>query len=77
MKKSIYAVSDIHGHCAELKKALDEAGFRINDESCLLIVCGDYFDRGVENREVFDFLCSVSNKILIRGNHEDMLEQLL
>jgi len=59
-----------------MKRALDEAGFVANDEGSLLIVCGDCFDRGSENREVFDYLRSVRNKILIRGNHEDMLEVL-
>ena len=77
MKKTIYAVSDIHGYCTELEDALHEAGFVINDDRHLLIVCGDCFDRGEESKEVFDFLNSVKNKILIRGNHEDMLEALL
>ena len=77
MKKTIYAVSDIHGYCTELEDALYEAGFVINDDRHLLIVCGDCFDRGEESREVFDFLESVNNKVLIRGNHEDMLEMLL
>lgn len=77
MKKTIYAVSDIHGCCTELEDALYEAGFVANDEQHLLIVCGDCFDRGEENREVFDFLNSVKNKIMIRGNHEDMLGILL
>lgn len=76
-KKKIFAVSDIHGHCSALKKALEEAGFIANDESCILIVCGDCFDRGSENKEVFDYLNTIQNKIIIRGNHEDMLEMLL
>jgi ASC-1-like (ASCH) protein len=40
-------------------------------------VCGDCFDRGEENREFFDFLNGIRNKIIIRGNHEDMLGQIL
>ena len=77
MKKTIYAISDVHGYCTEMKKALDEAGFRANDDACVLIVCGDCFDRGEENREVFEFLNRIQNKIMIKGNHEDMLGLLL
>ncbi len=77
MKKTIFAVSDIHGHCTELEDALYEAGFVANDDRHLLVVCGDCFDRGDESKEVFDFLNFVKNKILIRGNHEDMLEVFL
>ena len=77
MKKTIYAVSDIHGYCTELEDALFEAGFLINDDRHLLVVCGDCFDRGSESKEVFDFLNSVQNKVIVRGNHEDMLGILL
>ncbi|MBQ8497578.1 MAG: metallophosphoesterase [Clostridia bacterium] len=77
MKKKIFAVSDIHGHDTELKMALDEAGFIPDDEGHLLIVCGDCFDRGNENLRVFEYLNSIQNKILIRGNHEDMLLSVL
>ncbi|MBQ2989547.1 MAG: metallophosphoesterase [Clostridia bacterium] len=77
MNRKIFAVSDIHGCCDALKRSLEEAGFVKNDDGCLLIVIGDCFDRGDENREVFDFLNGIKNKIIIRGNHEDMLEQLL
>ena len=77
MNKKIFAVSDIHGCYGALKRALEQAGFQANDDSCLLIVIGDCFDRGEENREVFEFLKGIKNKIIIRGNHEDMLEQLL
>ena len=77
MKKKIFAVSDIHGCCGALKKSLENAGFVPNDDACLLIVIGDCFDRGAENREVFDFLNSITNKIIVRGNHEDMLGQIL
>lgn len=77
MKKKIFAVSDIHGCCVALKKSLEEAGFAPNDDRCLLIVVGDCFDRGEENREVFDFLNGIENKIIVCGNHEDMLGLLL
>ena len=76
-KVKIFAVSDIHGHATLLKSALHDAGFLPNDESHLLIVCGDCFDRGTENRAVLKFLHDVKNKIIIRGNHEDRLMHVL
>ncbi|MBQ3489857.1 MAG: metallophosphoesterase [Clostridia bacterium] len=77
MRKKIFAVSDIHGHYKELKFALENAGFVPGDETQLLIVCGDCFDRGSENRLVFEYLNAIQNKILIKGNHEDMLALLM
>ena len=73
----IFAVSDIHGHCDELKRALEAAGFESGNPEQLLVVIGDCFDRGRKNRETFEFLCSVENKVLIRGNHEDFLWDIL
>ena len=75
--KKIFVVSDIHGHYTLLKKALDKAGFDKDNESHLLICCGDYFDRGSENVEVLKFFECLKHKVLLRGNHEDLLLELL
>ena len=69
----LYVCSDIHGYFDEFKKALDEAGFEENNPEQLLIVCGDYFDRGKQPAEVMYYLMKLKNKVLIRGNHEDLL----
>lgn len=76
-KKKLFVVSDVHGHYTLLKEALDQAGFDRNNEDHLLICCGDYFDRGDENMEVLRFLERVKRKVLLRGNHEDLLLKLL
>lgn len=73
----IFAVSDIHGHCKELKDALEMSGFEKNNPEHLLICCGDYFDRGTENREVMKFFERTENKVMLLGNHEDMLKEIL
>lgn len=73
----IFAVSDIHGCASALKSALAEAGFDPGCEDHLLVVLGDLFDRGIENREVLAYLRGIKNKILIRGNHEDILMESL
>ncbi len=75
--KKLFVISDIHGFYTEMKSALDEAGFRENDEEHLLICCGDYFDRGKENLRVLEYLEKVNNKVLIRGNHEDVILPML
>ena len=71
--KKIFAVSDIHGHAALLKMELLKHGFVPNSSSHLLVVCGDCFDRGNESKELFEFLSTLSNKVIVRGNHEEML----
>lgn len=73
----LFVVSDVHGYYSILKKALDDAGFDPENEEHLLICCGDYFDRGNENVQVLKFFERLKNKVLLRGNHEDLLLKLL
>ena len=79
MKKSkkIFVVSDVHGHYTLLKEALDRVGFENENPDHLLICCGDCFDRGSENFEVLKFFERLKHKVLLRGNHEDLLLKLL
>lgn len=76
-KKKLFVVSDIHGHYTFVKDALNEAGFDNDNPEHLLICCGDYFDRGRENLDVLKFFERLKHKVLIRGNHEDLLLKLL
>lgn len=76
-RRKLFVVSDVHGHCTILKEALARAGFDRKNEDHLLICCGDYFDRGDENLEVLKFFEGLEHKILLRGNHEDLLLKLL
>ncbi len=76
-KKLLFVVSDIHGHYTPLKKALDEAGFDENNERHVLICCGDLFDRGNENRKVYDYIKKLPRKVLVRGNHDERLMEIL
>ncbi len=70
-----FVVSDVHSFLDPLKAALEEKGFdSSNDEHCL-IVCGDLFDRGKQSYELLTFVMSLPRKILIRGNHEYLLEE--
>lgn len=69
----LFCVSDIHGFFDEMKSALDAAGFDPKNENHWLIVCGDCFDRGLQTWNVFNYLNELPRKIIIRGNHEDLL----
>lgn len=77
MKKKLFVVSDIHGHYTLLKAALDEAGFDENDPSHIFLCLGDLFDRGRENRQVYDYIRKLKNRILVRGNHDERLAEVL
>lgn len=72
-----FVVSDVHSFYTQLKTALDNAGFDPENENHTFISCGDLFDRGEESVEVLDFVMSLPRKILVRGNHESMLMELV
>ena len=75
-----YVVSDIHGYFGCLKKALDNAGFFDDKDTCKLIVCGDLLDRGQEARELIEFMIGLMKEdklIYILGNHEELMVQCL
>ena len=77
MKKKLFIVSDVHGHYSELLIELERVGFDADDENHIFVSCGDLFDRGKENVQVYEFVKSLQRKILIKGNHEDMLYRIL
>ena len=73
----IYAVSDVHGYFAEMKKALDEVGFDPQNPQHLLVSCGDAMDRGHQPRDVIEFLNGLPNKVLVKGNHEQLMQDAI
>lgn len=68
-----FVTSDIHSYYTEFRTALYQAGFDEKDENHWLVVCGDCFDRGTESNKVYKFLRDLPRKVLIRGNHEQLL----
>ncbi len=76
-KKKMFVVSDVHGCATKLKDELKRAGYDKNNQEHIFVCCGDLFDRGDENLEVLRFVESIDQKVLIRGNHEDMLLKIL
>jgi serine/threonine protein phosphatase 1 len=67
----------LHSFFSPFKKALEAKVFEPNNPEHLLVVLGDCFDRGSESVEMLEFLDSLSNVVLIRGNHEDLLVEML
>ena len=76
-KIKYFVASDIHGHGSMFISTLLEHGFEPNSDGQMLIICGDCFDRGNESKILYDFLKRVDNKVIIRGNHEEMLSNAL
>lgn len=75
-----FVVTDPHGYCTKLKAALDANGFSAEREDHKLIVLGDLMDRGHESDEMQKFILALlrfDKVILIRGNHEDLIEDLV
>lgn len=72
-----FVVSDVHGFYSILKESLDKAGFESNNPEHTLIICGDLFDRGKEALQLIRYLNSITNKIMIRGNHEDLMYDMI
>lgn len=69
----LFVISDVHGFYDEMIDALYDAGFDENNQDHWLIGCGDYFDRGRKPREVMRYFRSLPRKVLVRGNHEQLL----
>lgn len=73
-----YVTADIHGFYMEFQTALRSSGYYEDPEPHKLIILGDLFDRGTEAKRLQDFILNNrEDVILIRGNHEDLFEELI
>lgn len=75
-----FAVSDIHSYYTPLQRALQGAGFDVENPDHKLIICGDLMDRGSESYELQEYILKLLEKdkvILVRGNHEDLALELI
>jgi serine/threonine protein phosphatase 1 len=63
-----YAIADIHGSLKALKQCFSCSSFNYKKDT--LIVLGDIVDGYPESMQVIDELKSISNLILILGNHD-------
>jgi len=69
----LFVISDVHGFYDQMIKALNEVGFDKDNPDHILISLGDNFDRGDKNEKVMEYLNSLTRKVLVKGNHEDLL----
>lgn len=70
-----WIIGDIHGMLRPLTTVL-EAVHR-QDPCPRLIFAGDYVNRGPDARGVIDLLLTLPNAAFIRGNHDDVFDEIL
>lgn len=70
----IYVMSDIHGDYSSFYNMLVKIKFSSLDE---LYILGDIVDKGSDNLCLLGFIRSMSNILLIKGNHEYLFERYL
>jgi predicted kinase len=71
--EKIVVFGDIHGCYEPLKSYFDKNPYNNN---YFYVFLGDYIDRGVQNKEVLEFLLTIyknDNILLLEGNHERWL----
>lgn len=75
-----FVTSDPHGFFTLMHNSLLEKGFDENNPEHKIIICGDLMDRGKEARKMQSYILSLLEKdkvILIRGNHEDLILDMI
>ncbi len=70
-----WIIGDIHGMLSPLQTLLAE--IERCDPQRQLIFAGDYVNRGPDSKRVIDLLLTISNAKFLRGNHDDVFDQVL
>lgn len=80
----LYAVGDVHGRLDLLRHLLDKiaADSKTAGGKVQKIFLGDYIDRGLQSRQIIDYLMEWATKektppIFLLGNHEQVMRRLL
>lgn len=78
-RRKLFVASDIHGYFNQWQAALRDAGWEEDNENHVLMVLGDLLDRGPQPLECLKFVNNLpaTRKILVRGNHEDLMEEAI
>lgn len=76
-----FALSDIHGRAVSIEDFVKQ-GFEVDNPNHMIILLGDYFDRGTQNYEVLRFLEETQKLlgdrfVMLRGNHDEFLMRFL
>lgn len=70
-----WIIGDIHGMAIPLEALLRAIEQR--DPQARLYFVGDYVNRGPDSRNVLDMVIGLPNARFIRGNHDDIFDQVL
>jgi serine/threonine protein phosphatase 1 len=70
-----WIIGDIHGMRKSLEGLISEV--RRVDRQAMLYFVGDYVNRGKESKGVIETLLTLDNARFLRGNHDDILDQIL
>ena len=70
-----WIIGDIHGMRAPLERLLEEVA-RVDAQAQFYFV-GDYVNRGPDAKGVLDILLSLTGAKFVRGNHDDIFDQVL
>lgn len=76
----LFITSDEHGNYKAIKQAEKESGYDENNPNHFRISLGDCFDRGRDNLEIYEYykrLCDEGKMVVVKGNHNIMLEKYL
>ena len=81
----VWAIGDVHGRADLLLPLLKEAVSDLRTtapEHPVIVMLGDYVDRGADSKGVLDLLCALSDQRdiethFMRGNHEERFEAFL
>lgn len=76
--KKFFIVTDVHSFFTPMQEALNREGFNLSNPDHIFVSLGDLFDRGDETIKLLEWVNNIPDerKILIRGNHEDLLEEV-
>ena len=75
-----YVLSDTHGFYSLMQRTLIDAGYFDDREEKKLVLLGDLFDLGTEALAMQECILELMERneaILVRGNHEDLFQDLV
>lgn len=70
-----WIIGDVHGMLKPLERLLEEV--EKLDAQARFYFVGDYINRGPDSKGVIDLLLSLTGAKFVRGNHDDIFDQVL
>jgi len=70
-----WVIGDIHGMIRPLEALL--RAIARHDDAAQLMFVGDFVNRGPDSKAVIELLMSLDNAQFVRGNHDDVFDQVL